>query len=95
MPRKVHVTTIASLEEKDNFKKKVVKILVDMQQQQQDKAKKGFTIVSLEESFIFYDSLVKRVWIDKEKRPVVRITGSHKNSSIFGVISMEEGKKQK
>ena len=51
--------------------------------------KKGFTIVSLDESFIFYDSLVRRVWIDEKKRPVARITGSHKHSCLFGAISME------
>ena len=51
--------------------------------------KKGFTLVSLDESFIFYDSLVRRVWIDEKKRPVVRITGSHKHSCLFGAISME------
>ena len=39
--------------------------------------------------FSLYNSLVRRVWIDKEKRPVVRITGSHKYSCLFGAISME------
>ncbi len=58
------------------------------------KEEKGFTIVSLDESFFFYDYLVRRVWIDKDKRPVVRITGSHKYSCVFGAISMEEKKKQ-
>jgi hypothetical protein len=38
-----------------------------------------FTIVSIEESFFFYDSLVGCVWIDK-KRPVVRVIGSHQHS---------------
>ena len=51
--------------------------------------KKGFTLVSLDESFIFYDSLVRRVWIDEKKRPVVRITGSHKHSCLFGATNME------
>ena len=51
--------------------------------------KKGFTIVSTDESFIFYDSLVRRVWIDEKKRPVVRVTGSHKHSCLFGAINME------
>ena len=51
--------------------------------------KKGFTLVSLDESFIFYDSLVRRVWIDEKKRPVVRVTGSHKHSCLFGAINME------
>src|SRR3954469_10012406 len=54
-------------------------------QQQED----GFTVVSLDESFFFYDSLVRRVWIDEKKRPIVRITGSHKHSCIFGAISLD------
>ena len=48
--------------------------------------KEGFSLVSLDESFLFYDSLVRRVWIDKEKRPIVRVTGSHKHSCVFGAI---------
>ena len=48
-----------------------------------------FTVVSLDESFFFYDSLVRRIWIEQEKRPVVRITGSHKHSCIFGAMSIE------
>ncbi len=56
---------------------------------QYQKEKENFAIVSLDESFIFYDSLVRRVWIDREKRPVVRVTGSHKHSCLFGAISME------
>ena len=59
------------------------------QQQQQDEEKEGFTIVSLDESFFFYDSLVRRVWIDEKKRPIVIVTGSHKHSCIFGAISIE------
>jgi transposase len=59
------------------------------QQQQQQLKDKDFTLVSSDESFFFYDSLIKRVWIDKEKRPVVRITGSHKHSCLFGAISLE------
>lgn len=50
---------------------------------------KGFTIVSLDESFFFYDSLVRRVWIDEKKRPVVRVTGSHKHLCLFGATSLE------
>ena len=51
--------------------------------------KEDFTIVSTDESFIFYDSLVRKVWIDRKKRPVVRVTGSHKHSCLFGAISLE------
>src|SRR3954471_18616228 len=59
---------------------------MDVQQQQQ---KDGFSVVSLDESFFFYDSLVRRVWIDEKKRPIVRVTaGSHKHSCIFGAICL-------
>ena len=59
-------------------------------QQQQQQQQESFTIVSLDESFFFYDSLVRRVWIDKVKRPIVRVTaGSHKYSCIFGAINIE------
>ena len=59
---------------------------MDVQHQQQED---GFTVVSLDESFFFYDSLVRRVWIDEKKRPIVRVTGSHKHSCIFGAISLD------
>ncbi|MDN5847005.1 MAG: transposase, partial [Candidatus Nitrosocosmicus sp.] len=52
--------------------------------------KKDFAVVSLDESFFFYDSLVRRVWIDAKKRPVVRIIGSHELSCLFGAISMDQ-----
>ncbi len=45
------------------------------QHQQQDGEKEGFKIVSLDESFFFYDSLVRRVWIAENKRPIVMVTG--------------------
>ena len=61
---------------------------MDVRQQQQNQETK-FTIISLDESFFFYDSLVRRIWIDKEKRPVVRVTGSHKHSCLFGATSLE------
>ena len=61
---------------------------VQQEQEQQDR----FSVLSLDESFFFYDSLVRRVWIDKEKRPIVRVTNSHKHSCIFGVISMDGNK---
>ena len=56
------------------FHKKTLQILVGVRCQ-----KKEFAIVSLDDSFFFYDSLVKRVWIEDTKRPVVKITGSHKH----------------
>jgi transposase len=36
---------------------------------------------------------VRRVWIRREERPVVRITGSHQKSILFGATSLE-GKQQ-
>ena len=63
---------------------------MDVQHQQHQQQEDGFTVVSLDESFFFYDSLVRRVWIDEKKRPIVRITtGSHKHSCIFGAISLD------
>lgn len=62
---------------------------MDIQKQKQ-KQKRCFDIVSLDESFLFYDSLVRRVWIDAKKRPIVRVTGSHKHSCLFGAISMDQ-----
>ena len=53
------------------------------QQQQQQQQETKFTIVSLDESFFFYDSLVRRVWIDENKRPIVRVTGSHQTFMYF------------
>ena len=84
----MHVNTASHRRER-RFQKKVAQILVWINnitaRQQEDR----FTIVSLDESFFFYDSLVRRVWIEEKKRPIVRVTGSHKHSCIFGAISME------
>ncbi len=72
---------------------------MDKQQQQQEKEKEkekedaGFALISLDESFFFYDSLIRRVWIEQDKRPIVRVTGSHKHSCIFGAVSID-GKQQ-
>ncbi|MGA7369793.1 MAG: transposase [Nitrososphaeraceae archaeon] len=46
-------------------------------------------MVSLDESFFFFDTLVKKVWIYKDSTPVVTITGSHRNLSMFGAISLQ------
>jgi hypothetical protein len=54
------------------------------------KKNKDFAIVSLDESFFFYYTLVRCVWIDENKRPIVRVTGSHKHSCLFGAISMDQ-----
>jgi transposase len=52
----------------------------------------GFTVVSTDESFFFFDSLVRRVWIKKDERPIVKVTGSHQQSVLFGSIISLEGK---
>ena len=50
----------------------------------------GFTVVSIDESFFFfYDSIVRRVWIYRNNRPLIKVTGSHKHSCLFGAISLE------
>jgi transposase len=67
---------------------------VDKQQQQQQQQEDGFMVISLDESFFFYDSLIRRVWIVQDKRPIVRVTGSHQRSCVFGAVSMDGNKKK-
>jgi len=56
-------------------KKDTEQIFMDVQQQQQQQQQQedGFSVVSLDESFFFYDSLVRRVWIDEKKRPIYQL----------------------
>jgi transposase len=54
-----------------------------------ERERESFTIVSTDESFFFYDSLVRRVWIDESKRPTIRTTGSHRHSCLFGATSID------
>jgi transposase len=61
----------------------------EQQQQQQEQEQESFPIISTDESFFFHDSLVRKVWIDKNKRPIIRVTGSHQHSCIFGAISID------
>ena len=78
--QKVNVNT-ASNEKKEEFKKSKVVL---------DNLPKGFTAISLDESFFFFlNSLVRKVWIFKNTRPVVRITGSHQQSCLFGAVSLD------
>ncbi len=92
---------ILHLRKKRISEKVTEQILVDkqlqqqQQQQQHNKMKKRlYHSICVDESFFFYDSLVRHVWIDERKRPVVRITGSHQHSCIFGDVSIEDKKKQ-
>jgi hypothetical protein len=87
VPRKVlHVNT-ASKEEKHNFKKRLPRYLWISSSYRET----GFAVVSLDESFFSFMILSNKTgfWIEENKRPIVRITGSHKYSCIFGAISMK------
>ncbi len=43
----------------------------------------------MDESFFFFDFLVRKVWIEENSRPIVTVTGSHSNFCMFGAISLE------
>ncbi len=49
----------------------------------------GFAIVCMDESFFTYDSLVRKVWIGKDSRPIVTVTGSHVHSVLYGALSLD------
>jgi hypothetical protein len=65
-------------EKRKNILKRARKILDNTLLQQE-----GFTVVSTDESFFFFDSLVRRVWIKKDERPIVKVTGSHQSTMSF------------
>ncbi|CAN5685218.1 hypothetical protein BH23THE1_BH23THE1_35100 [soil metagenome] len=82
----MHVNT-APRKEKVEFKKRSARYLWIFNTKPK-KEKENFAIVSTDESFLFYYSLVRRVWTG-EIRPIVRVTGSHKHSCLFGAIGLE------
>jgi len=43
----------------------------------------------MDESFFIYDSLVRRVWIRADSRPIVTVTGSHRHSVLYGALSLD------
>ena len=43
----------------------------------------------MDESFFTYDSLVRKVWIGKDSRPIVTVTGSHQHSVLYGALSLD------
>ncbi|GBC73880.1 hypothetical protein HRbin04_01287 [archaeon HR04] len=43
----------------------------------------------LDESVFIHDVIVKRVWIYKDYRPIVRVTGSHNKTFVFGALSID------
>jgi hypothetical protein len=47
-------------------------------------------LVQEDESIFVYDYLIrKKKWISKDKRPVVKVTGSRNKTIIFGCLSIE------
>jgi hypothetical protein len=72
----VHVNT-ASEEEKEQFKKGHRKSILD-------NLPEGFTAVSLDESFFFFGSIVRKVlWIEENSKPIITLTGSHRHFCIW------------
>jgi hypothetical protein len=43
----------------------------------------------MDESFFTYDSLVRKVWIGRDARPTVTVTGSHQHSVLYGALSLD------
>ena len=58
-------------------------------QQKQHQEQENVTTIYIDELFFLYDSLARCIWIDKNKRTVFRVTGSHQHSSIFEARSIE------
>jgi transposase len=50
---------------------------------------RGFAVVCMDESFFIYDSLVRKVWIRADARPIVTVTGSHERSVLYGALSLD------
>jgi hypothetical protein len=83
--RKVHVSS-ASKEEKEQLKKEL-KIL--------DNLPKGLAVVSLDESFFFFfDSVIKKLWIEENSRSIVTVTDSHRTFCMFGATSLDRRQQQ-
>jgi hypothetical protein len=51
----------------------------------------GFTAVSLDESFFFYDSFVGRLCIYKDLRPVIRITSYFTQTFLYVCLELLVG----
>lgn len=49
----------------------------------------GWTAVCQDESTMIYDSLVRAVWAKKGSTPIVKTTGSHSKTFLFGAISLD------
>ena len=43
----------------------------------------------MNESFFFFNSLVRTVWIEENSRHIVTVTNSYRNFCMFGAINLE------
>ena len=51
---------------------------------------KGFTIAVQDESIFVHDTLVRRkLWLPKGIRPVVKVTGLHQRTCVFGTLTLK------
>ncbi len=50
---------------------------------------KGWTVVCQDESIFVYDCVIRSVWALKGSKPTVKITGSHRKTFVFGVLSLD------
>ena len=53
----------------------------------------GWELIVEDESFIYYESTSRKVWIRKGRKPIRLVTGSHAKLLIFGSLTLK--KKQK
>ena len=44
----------------------------------------------MDESIFIYDAIVKKVWALKGSKPIIKITGSHKKSFVFGSLFLDK-----
>jgi len=54
-----------------------------------DALPKGWTVVCQDESIFVYDCVIRSVWALKGSKPIVKITGSHKMTFVFGALSLD------
>ena len=54
-----------------------------------DNLPKGWNIICQDESIFVYDSVIRFVWALKGSKPIVKITGSHKKTFVFGALSLD------
>jgi len=50
---------------------------------------KGWNVICQDESIFVYDCVIRFVWALKGSRPIVKITGSHDKTFVFGALSLD------